>query len=121
MKTSLKTNIIVDLAMFLSMVVVSVSGIVIKIIAPLRRLAYESWVRDVAYWIVGDSRRLWSRIHLWSGVVMLLLLVLHIVLHWQTIDGFVRKHIKSRAWRGALYVVLFLLLLLSVIPWVWAF
>lgn len=121
MKSSLKTNIIIDLAMFLAMVVTSVSGIVIKIIAPLRRVAHEAWVRDAAFWIVGESRRMWGKIHLWAGVVLLALLVIHIVLHWSAIDAFFKKHIKSVAGRGLLYAVLLVLLLLSVVPWIWAF
>lgn len=121
MKVSIKTNIVVDLAMFLAMALTSISGVVIKIIAPLRRVAHEEWVREVAFWIVGESRRVWGKIHLWAGVVLLVLLVLHIIFHWATIDGFFRKQIKSNTWRITLYLVLFVLLLLSVLPWIWAF
>ena len=121
MKVSIKTNIVVDLAMFLAMALTSISGVVIKIIAPLRRAAHEEWVREVAFWIVGESRRLWGKIHSWAGVVLLVLLVLHIIFHWATIDGFFRKQIKSSTWRITLYLVLFVLLLLSVLPWIWAF
>ena len=120
MKNTLKTNIIIDLAMFLSMVVVSISGIVIKIIAPLRKFAQEEWVRELAKSLVVGGRQLWKDIHLWSGVVLLVLLVVHIVLHWRVIDSFFSKHIRSGALRKTLYGVLLLLLLLSVVPWIWA-
>ena len=120
MKNTLKTNIIIDLAMFLSMVVVSISGIVIKIIAPLRKFAQEEWVRELAKSLVVGGRQLWKEIHLWSGVVLLVLLVVHIVLHWRVIDSFFSKHIRSGALRKTLYGVLLLLLLLSVVPWIWA-
>ena len=121
MKVSLKTNIIIDLAMFLAMAVTSISGVVIKVVAPLRRVAHEAWVRDVASWVLSCGRRMWANIHLWAGVVLLVLLVLHIIFHWATIDGFFRKQIKSNTWRITLYLVLFVLLLLSVLPWIWAF
>lgn len=121
MKVSLKTNIIIDLAMFLAMAVTSISGVVIKVVAPLRRVAHEAWVREAATWIVGESRRMWGKIHLWAGVVLLVLLVLHIILHWSAIDGFFKKHIASSAWRTTLYFILFVLLILSVVPWIWAF
>ena len=121
MKSSLKTNIIIDVAMFLSMVVTSISGLVIRVIAPLRKVATEEWVREAAMIIVGSGRRVWKEIHLWSGVILLVLLVVHVVLHWKVIDGFFRKHITSGAARKTLYAVLFLLLLLSVVPWLWAF
>ena len=120
MKVSLKTNIIIDLAMFLAMAVTSISGIVIKIIAPLRRVAHEEWVREAATWIVGESRRMWGKIHLWAGVVLLVLLVLHIILHWSAIDGFFKKYIKNKTLRTSLYVVLLLFLIISVVPWIWA-
>ena len=121
MKVSLKTNITIDILMFLAMALTSISGIVIKVIAPLRRIAQEEWVRELAYAIVGHSRRLWGKIHLWAGVILLVLLVVPIVLHWPAVDGFFKKHIPSKGWRTTLYIVLAIISLLSLIPWIWAF
>ena len=121
MKNRLSLNIIIDLAMFLAMALTSISGVVIKIIAPLRRVAHEEWVRNGASWILSCGRRFWAEIHLWAGVVTLVLLVVHIVLHWKMIDGFFKNHIKSGIWRTVLYLVLFVLVILSVVPWIWAF
>ena len=120
MKVSLKTNILLDLVMFLAMALTSISGVVIKIIAPLRRTAQSAWVRDAASWVLSCGRRLWADIHLWAGVVTLVLLLLHIVFHWQMIDGFFKKHIENGVLRITLYAVLLVLLLLSLIPWVYA-
>ena len=122
MKNRLTTNIIIDLVMFVAMVVTSVSGIVIRIIAPLRRTAESEWVREAAtsffeLW----SRRTWAHIHLWAGIAVMVLLVVHIALHWQMIDAYFKKHIASKSLRTSLYFVLFLLLVISVIPWLWAF
>jgi hypothetical protein len=120
MKVSLKTNILLDLVLFLAMALTSISGVVIKIIAPLRRMAKEAWVRDAASWVLSCGRRLWADIHLWAGVVTMVLMLLHIVFHWQTIDGFFKKHLPNAILRVALYSVLLVLLLLSLIPWVYA-
>ena len=122
MKNRLTTNIIIDLVMFIAMAVTSISGIVIRIIAPLRRTAESEWVREAAtsffeLW----SRRTWAHIHLWAGVIVMVLLVVHIALHWPMIDGFFKKHIASKSLRTSLYFVMFLLLVISVIPWLWAF
>ena len=122
MKNRLTTNIIIDLVMFIAMAVTSISGIVIRIIAPLRRTAESEWVRETAtsffeLW----SRRTWAHIHLWAGVIVMVLLVAHIALHWPMIDGFFKKHIASRSLRTSLYLVLLLLLIISVVPWLWAF
>ncbi len=122
MKNSLKVNIGIDLLLFLAMVVTSVSGVVIKVIAPLRRIAEQEWVREMAAWFFQVwSRRTWAHIHLWAGVIVMVLLVVHIVLHWQMVDGFFKKHIANKSLRTSLYVVLLLLLVISVVPWLWAF
>ena len=122
MKNRLKTNIIIDLVMFLAMAATSISGIVIKLIAPLRRTAESEWVREAAMWFFQVwNRRTWAHIHLWAGVVVMVLLVLHIVLHWKVIDGFCSKYISNKTVRAIFYSVLLVLLLLSVIPWVYAF
>ena len=121
MKNRLKINMIIDLAMFLAMVATSISGIVIKIIAPLRRVAQEEWVREIVSWFFGVwNRRTWAQIHLWAGVIVLVLLVAHISLHWQAIDGFFKKYIPNKGMRTSLYMVLLLLLICSVVPWIWA-
>ena len=122
MKNRLKTNIIIDLAMFLAMVATSFSGIVIKLIAPLCRTAESEWVREAAMWFFQVwNRRTWAHIHLWAGVIVMVLLVAHIALHWQTVDGFFKKHIENKNLRTSLYMVLLLLLIISVVPWLWAF
>ena len=122
MKNRLKVNIIIDLVMFLAMAVTSISGIVIKLIAPLRRTAESEWVREAAMWFFQVwNRRTWAHIHLWAGVTVMVLLVAHIALHWQTVDGFFKKHIENKSLRTSLYMVLLLLLIISVVPWIWAF
>ena len=122
MRNSLKINMGIDLLLFLAMVVTSISGVVIKIIAPLRRVAEQEWVRKAAAWFFESwNRRTWAHIHLWAGVVVMVLLVLHIVLHWKVIDGFCSKYISNKTVRAVFYSVLLVLLLLSVIPWVYAF
>ena len=122
MKNRLKVNIIIDLVMFLAMAVTSISGIVIKLIAPLRRTAESEWVREAAMWFFQVwNRRTWAHIHLWAGVIVMALLVAHIALHWQTVDGFFKKHIENKSLRTSLYMVLLLLLIISVVPWIWAF
>ena len=121
MKNRLKTNIIIDLVMFLAMVATSISGIVIKIIAPLRRNAEMEWVREAASCFFSVwNRRTWATIHLWAGVIVKALLVVHIALHWDMVDGFFKRHIANKMLRTTLYVVLLLLLICSVVPWIWA-
>ena len=44
---------------------------------------------------MGMMRRQWGDIHLWASIALLVLLILHIVLHWSMIDGFFKKSIKD--------------------------
>ena len=105
MKCSLKTNIIIDLVLFAAAALTSISGIVLKFFRPH---------------LVREMRHLWREIHTWAGIAMLFLLAVHIICHWNTIDGFFKKHITNAVLRWAIYVVLLLLLIVSVVPWLWA-
>ena len=119
MKCSLKTNIIIDLVLFVATALTSISGIVLKIIAPLQKT--EGPWHDFAVWVMSCGRRLWKDIHIWAGIVMLVLLAVHLICHWNIIDGFFKKYITNVVLRWMLYVVLMALLLISVVPWVFAF
>ena len=66
------------------------------------------------------GRHTWADIHLYSGIALVVLLVLHIVLHWSVVDAFFTKTIKSAALRYILYIFLLLILILGVLPWIFA-
>ena len=48
MKVSLKTNLLIDLLLFVSMALMSIAGIVLRVVRPLVRHAQEEWVREAA-------------------------------------------------------------------------
>ncbi|MBO5860180.1 MAG: DUF4405 domain-containing protein [Alistipes sp.] len=110
---------IINLAMFAAMVLTSVSGIVLRVIAPLKKSS-GVW-REFAEWVFQCSRRTWKDIHTWAGIAVVVLLAMHLIFHWGVIDGFCKRHIPNAVARWTLYVVLMALLLISVIPWVFAF
>ncbi|MBQ5701638.1 MAG: DUF4405 domain-containing protein [Alistipes sp.] len=101
----LKTNIIIDVLLLASMAVVSSSGYLLD----------EVVRRGVTF--MGMGRRTWIDIHLWSGVIIVVLLVLHIIFHWKTINGFFTKHIPNKALRYTTYAILLALVLITAIPW----
>ena len=70
---------------------------------------------------MGMGRRMWIDIHLWSGIAIAALLVVHILFHWKTINGFFTKHIPNAALRYVVYVVLLALVLIATIPWLFTF
>ena len=101
----LKTNIIIDILMLAAMATVSGSGYLLD----------EVVRRGVKF--LGMSRGVWRDIHLWSGIIIVVLLILHIVCHWSTINGFFKKHIPNAIARYAVYMLLLALVLIASIPW----
>ncbi len=105
----LKTNIIIDTLMLAAMATVSSSGYLLD----------EVCRRGVTF--LGMSRRTWIDIHLWSGIIIVVLLILHIALHWNMVNGFFKKHIPNAILRYVVYVVLLALILITAIPWLFKF
>lgn len=113
----LLTNFLIDVLMFVATAVMSVSGLVIKLILPRRGLMHHGVGAPIDF--LGLERFVWRDIHIWSGVALLLLLVLHIVLHWSVISSLFAKYIPNRALRLLIYLLFAIVVLLSLIPWLY--
>lgn len=110
----LKQNIIVDVAMLLAMAVTSISGWVIKFFV---RSGGGARSPLAAREFMGLDRHAWRDIHLWAGVVLVALLVVHIALHWSTISAFFRREIPNRVVRIIVYVVMLVVVAATTLPW----
>lgn len=108
MKDKLSKNMIIDLLMLVSMALTSISGFLIKFV--LRRSTGISTV-------LGMGRHEWREIHLWAGIVLVLLLAVHIYQHWGVVDAWLRKRLPHLPARIAVYLILALLLAITVVPW----
>lgn len=108
-------NIVIDVLMLVAISLISFSGFLLNGILP-----HCHGKGGVLRTILTMNRHTWADIHLVSGVILVVLLVLHIVLHWPQVDGFFRKQIKSEVLRYAFYAVMLVLLLIAVVPWVFA-
>jgi hypothetical protein len=98
-------NFLIDAALLLLTASMLGKGLLLKyILVPGkdRRLVYG---RNVELELFGLDRHEWGAIHLYVGYVMIALVVLHIVLHWNLIPGMYRKLIGSRALRWGLGTV----------------
>lgn len=115
----LSTNILVDIALFLNMAILSISGFVIKVMMPSGGGMHRRGGFDRAADVLGMSRHTWKDIHLWAGIIVLLLLLLHIALHWKMIDGFFKKNIPNTSMRYTFYVFLLIVSVVSIVPWVY--
>lgn len=94
-----KINFIIDVIMFVLMAVLVGIGLLIKYIL----LSGENrWIKygrnvDLSFW--GLDRHEWGTIHLWIAIALVVLLFLHIILHWKMIICLYKKLIGNRSGR----------------------
>jgi predicted ferric reductase len=108
MKDRLSKNMVVNLLMFVAMALTSISGYLIKCVIR-RSTGIDS--------VLGLGRHGWREIHLWAGIVVVVLLAVHIFQHRTIIDAWFRKQLPHRAARIGVYITLIVLLAITIIPW----
>ncbi|MGQ9687420.1 MAG: DUF4405 domain-containing protein [Desulfobaccales bacterium] len=108
-------NFIIDALMFLCMAAIAGLGFLMKYVLLPGRESTIKYGRRVELSFLGLDRHDWGAIHLYLGFLLLTLLVLHIVLHWNLIPGLFAKLIpdSGKRWRiGLVYGVIAAILLL---------
>lgn len=105
MKNKFSVNILVDIAILIAMMLVSYSGLALQV-----RRTSLSWLA------LGYHRHFWRDIHIYAAVVLLLLLALHVLLHWSMVDAFFKKRIPNTPLRITIYVLLLIIFLITVLP-----
>ncbi len=75
-------NFIVNLASFLVLVVLSSSGLIIA-------LPHEHGAGGKK--ILGLGRGQWGDIHLWLSIAFVVLMLVHLVLHWDWVKCYVKS------------------------------
>ena len=92
-----KLNFVIDALMFLCMTAIAGLGFLMKYVLLPGRESTIKYGRRVELSLFGLDRHDWGAIHLYLGFMLLALLVLHILLHWQMIPGlFIRLVDNSR-------------------------
>jgi len=78
-----KVKLLVDVLMFIDFLIIAFSGFVLWFVLPRGsgRLGNEF----IFY------RETWLGIHDWTGVILIILLILHLILNWQWIKSWFRK------------------------------
>ncbi len=71
-----RTNYIIDALMAIAFLVSAVTGLIMFFFLPggVRQGGYQEFL--------GIIKHSWSTVHVWSGIVMILLVIIHVVLHW---------------------------------------
>lgn len=97
-----KLNFIIDVLMFLLLAAITGLGFLMKYVLIPGKDRVAHFGRFVDLYFLGLDRHEWGGLHLILGFVLLGLLVLHIVLHWNSIQCLFRRLINGESWRGPL-------------------
>ena len=90
-KNKMLLNIVIDFVMLIAMALVSISGFILEIVIPSRHAVKFQGVTPWSSQLLGLGRHDWGEIHLWAGIVLVILLTIHILLHINIVSAFVKK------------------------------
>ena len=84
-----KINYIIDALIAISFLVVAITGLVMFFFLPsgVQRGGYQEFL--------GIIKHVWIDIHNWSGIILIILVIVHLILHWNWI-GHMTKNIWSK-------------------------
>lgn len=100
-----KLNFIIDVLMFLLLAAITGLGFLMKFVLIPGKDRVAHFGRPVDLYFFGLDRHEWGSLHLILALIMLGLLLLHIVLHWNTIQCLYRRLVNGQSWRGPLLFV----------------
>ena len=98
-------NFIIDALMFMAMMAIAGLGFLMEYVLIPGERRWQVYGRNVDLSWLGLDRHAWGDVHYALGMVLMLLLILHIVLHWRSVVGMFRQAIAGAALRIALGVL----------------
>jgi hypothetical protein len=109
-----KLNFVIDAAMFLCLMAMAGLGFLMKYSLPSGRDARAAYGSNLQFSWLGWDRQDWGDIHLYLAFILLILLVLHLILHWRQILGLFHRVVPDprRRYRIALVFLILSLLLI---------
>lgn len=112
-----KLNFIIDALMFLCMMAIIGLGFLMKFILIPGKERFAKYGRNVELLLLGMDRHEWGTIHLTLGFVLLGLLALHVILHWNVIIVLFSKLVDTKIERRIIAAVfLFASLFFLIVP-----
>jgi hypothetical protein len=110
-------NFVIDALMFLCLMAMAGLGFLMKYALPPGREARAKYGRNVDLTWLGWDRHDWGQIHLYLAFILLGLLTIHLILHWQVILGLYARLIPDPRTRTRLaFALLILTVLLLYFP-----
>jgi hypothetical protein len=104
-----KLNLIIDILLLLCFAAITGIGLLMRYVLVPGYLRWEIYGRNVSLFFCGLDRHQWGLIHFIISLVLLALLVLHVILHWQMIVAVYRKLIPNRFARQLTTLILIVL------------
>ncbi len=101
----------IDAVMFVALALMAGLGFLIKWVLVPGFIRNEKYGSDVELEFLGLDRHEWGTVHLWVSISFLVLILLHIVLHWQMIGCIFRKMVSGKAARLVIAILIGLLVL----------
>ena len=101
-----KLNLIIDGLLLLCIAAITGIALLIKFVLVPGYERWEIYGRNVELLFRGLDRHQWGTVHLYIGLTLIALLVLHIVLHWAMILAIYRKLIPNPLIRDITTVIL---------------
>ncbi|PIU80871.1 MAG: hypothetical protein CO140_00685 [Candidatus Moranbacteria bacterium CG_4_9_14_3_um_filter_40_7] len=80
-----KLNYIIDFLALLSFILTALSGLAIKLFMPggVRQGRSQEFL--------GIQKEVWSEIHDWAGILLIILVIIHFILHWEWVVGMTKN------------------------------
>jgi hypothetical protein len=105
-------NFVIDALMFLCLMALAGLGFLMKYVLLPGREARVKYGRNVDLTWLGWDRHDWGQIHLYLALILLGLLVIHLILHWQMILGLYARLIPDPQTRFRLAMALLIITVL---------
>jgi hypothetical protein len=117
--TKSKLNISIDILLFVLLVTMAGIGFLMKFVLVPGEFRNEIYGNNVNLEFFGLTRHEWGFIHLILGIIFLVLLVLHIILHWKLIVSLLKCLFPARVVRySVIGIICFIALLTLVSPFI---
>lgn len=110
-------NFIIDILMFLALALIAGIGFLLKYSGMIiRDLSAQGISASITF--LGLKGRQWGQIHFWVSILFLLLMLIHIILHWDWIKCVYGNMIKNRF---ASFIMALILIIVSITLFIFPF